>query len=148
MSIQNIGKSETNECAWCTGNMTLFQAAERIADFDVNALAVVGDDGSVLGIVSDHDIIRALVKTDGQLKDVLVEVYMSTPVVTCDEDTSLSNAMKLMGKHSIRHLVIIREGLFVRVLTIKDLLEKMHSNDEIEVNVLRELALGKLAQAM
>ena len=133
--------------AYCSRDITILQAAERIAELDVNALAVVEGDGSIAGIVTDHDIIRVIVKSGGQLHDTTVEGCMSVPAITCEESVKLSDTLKLMGKHRIRHLVVVRNDAFVRVLTIKELLERLHRDDGLEANVLREMAFGKLVEA-
>ncbi len=145
MSVGRIGNYETGVKACCMAPTLLLKAAERIVELDVNALAVLDRHGVVLGILTDHDIIRALVKSGNQLDLETVGDCMTTPAITCEIDTRLSVALKLMQTHRIRHLAIVRDGAFVRMFTLKELLEQIHQDDELEVGVLRDLATGRLA---
>lgn len=144
MSVQRIENYDNGVRACCMGPMPLLKAAERIVALDVNALAVLDLHGCVVGILTDHDIIRALVKTHNWIDTETVASGMTSPAITCEIDTSLSDALKLMGKNRIRHLAVVREGAFVRMFTLKDLLEQIHRDDTLEVNVLRDLAKGRL----
>ncbi len=143
MSVQRIENYETGIRACCMAETPLLTAAERIAGLDVNALAVLDRTGAVTGILTDHDIIRQLVRSEGRLEDVSVGACMSAPAITCEVDTSLREALKLMGRNRIRHLVVTRGDAFVRIFALKDLLEKIHQDDALEAEILRELAMGR-----
>jgi CBS domain-containing protein len=123
----------------------LFDAAKKLAELNVNALAVTDDEGRVEGIITDHDIIRVLVQTDDTLHSFKVSEWMTKEVITCELNSKLTGAMDLMGKHRIRHLVVVDNSLLVGVLGIKDILQKIHENDELEANVLRDIARTSLA---
>lgn len=138
MSVQSIENYEAGVRSCCFGDLPLREAAERIVELDVNALAVVDVDGRVLGIVTDHDIIRSLVR--GNFAKATVAECMTRPAVTCEADTSLGEALRLMGKHRIRHLVMLRDGAFLRVFSQRELLERIHAEDALEAGVLRDLA--------
>ncbi|SDI62229.1 CBS domain-containing protein [Aliiruegeria lutimaris] len=144
MSVQRIGNYESGIRACCSAKMPVLRAAEKLVDLDVNALAVVDIHGGVEGILTDHDIIRAMVKRGPDLSDETVRFCMSRPAITCEADTRLSAALKLMSRNHIRHLAMLRDGAFVRMITLKDLLECIHQDDTLEVDTLRDLAAGRL----
>lgn len=144
MSVQRIGNYDSGVHACCTARMPILDAAAKLVSLDVNALAAVDIHGGIEGILTDHDIIRAMVSQGPAFPEQNVEACMSKPVVTCETDTSLSDALKLMQKHRIRHLAMLRDGAFVRMITLKDLLERMHLDDMLEVDTLRDMAVGRL----
>jgi signal-transduction protein with cAMP-binding, CBS, and nucleotidyltransferase domain len=47
-----------------------------------------------------------------------------------------------MGKHKIRHLVVTEADRAIAIVSIRDVLSQIHHNDELEVNVLRDMALA------
>lgn len=124
---------------FCEPETSLFDAAVEIADLDVNALAVV-EDGILAGIITDHDIIRALADAGPDFNVSRVQDWMTSKVVTCALDDKLSQALNLMARHSIRHLVVIEDDQPVAVLGSKDVLTRIHENDDLELRVLRDLA--------
>ena len=124
---------------FCEPAMTLFDAAVKIAAIDVNALAVV-EDGQLVGIITDHDIIRCLADTGAEFHSQIVRSWMTEKVVTCTEETKLSTALNMMAGKGIRHLVVMDCARPKTVISSKELLTRIHENDALEINVLRDLA--------
>jgi signal-transduction protein with cAMP-binding, CBS, and nucleotidyltransferase domain len=145
MSIHSLINSTDVRDAKCHQDILLFDAAKKLAELNVNALAVTDDEGAVTGIITDHDIIRVVVKTDDKLHGYKVSEWMTKKVIACELNSELSDAMDLMGRHRIRHLIVVDNGILVGVLGIKDILQKVHENDELEANVLRDIARTSMA---
>ncbi|MEE9503690.1 MAG: CBS domain-containing protein, partial [Thermodesulfobacteriota bacterium] len=59
---------------------------------------------------------------------MLVKYWMSTEVITVDEDVSLMQASKLMKEHSIKHLPVIKEHRLVGIVSDRDLKEAQPSD--------------------
>ena len=104
-----------------TGHVTLCAAAARMQDHGIGALAVVGADGELTGIITERDLLRAM--ADGRVPRVTpVEWYASTLPVTIGPDADCSAAARLMVRHEIRHLPVTRAGRPVGMLAARDLL--------------------------
>lgn len=144
MSMHSLVNNSDVRDSQCPENMPLFDVAKKLTALNVNALAITDVEGKVKGIITDHDIIRVLVQTDDTLHNFKVSDWMTKEVITCELNSKLADAMDLMGKHRIRHLVVVDKGLLVGVLGIKDILQKVHENDELEANVLRDIARTSL----
>jgi len=59
---------------------------------------------------------------------MLVKYWMSTEVITVDEDVSLMQASKLMKEHGIKHLPVIKERRLVGIVSDRDLKEAQPSD--------------------
>ncbi len=145
MSVHALVNNSDVRNAKCDQGMSLFDAAKKLAELNVNALAVTNDQGELRGIITDHDIIRVVVRENGRLHDLKVSDWMTSNVITFELNSKLTQAMDLMGKHRIRHLVVVDNGSLVGVVGIKDILTKIHEEDELEANVLRDIARWQLA---
>jgi len=119
-----------------------------MANETVNALAVIDNDGLLAGIVTDQDIIRGLADRDGELVDCDVNELMTSSVITCAEDTRLTDALKLMGSHKIRHLVVVEGERPVAVVGVRRILSKINEHEEMEIKVLRDLAAASRVAAI
>lgn len=140
MTVRSIvNEHRARKAPFCTSEMSVFDAAVEIAELGVNALAVV-DDGKLAGIVTDHDIIRALADAGSDLEQVSVREWMTPDVKTCTPDDKLSDALNLMARYGIRHLVVVEDGVPVAVLGARDVLTRIHENDELQLRVLQDLA--------
>jgi len=76
----------------------------------VHAVVVIGDDeeGGVWGIVSDTDLLRAIVR--GELDEHTAGAIALTPVVTVLRSDSVERAAQVMSEHALTHLVVIAAG--------------------------------------
>lgn len=85
---------------------------------------VVDDDGSVAGVVSEHDIIRAI--HDGaDLDEVWAADVMSTDLVTATPHESIVEVARRMAANRVRHVLVFGdEG---GVVSIRDVIEALVS---------------------
>jgi CBS domain-containing protein len=67
---------------------------------------------------------------------------MIRDVVTCNQDTTMLDAEKLMHKHRIRHLPVIDGAKLVGMLSIRDVMVWRWQESRDEVNVLRDAIIA------
>jgi CBS domain-containing protein len=101
---------------------TLREAAEKMRDLDVGPLPVCGDNGRLVGMITDRDIaIRAV--ADGQdPKTTRVQDVMTPDVIYCFEDQDVAEAADLMKENQIRRLVVLnRDKNLVGIVSLGDM---------------------------
>lgn len=139
MTVRSIIKEhQALKSPFCKLDATVFDVAVALADLDVNALAVVDGD-KLAGIITDHDVIRALADTGSDLERVNVSEWMTPDVKTCSPDNKLSDALNIMGRYRIRHLVVVDGDRPVAVIGAKDVLTRIHENDQLHLRVLQDI---------
>ena len=124
---------------------TLIDAVKHMVDNNVNAVVILNDSMKLVGILTDHDITKALYAKNGDLEGARVSDWMTENVITCLPETKLSETLKLMTFHGIRHLVVADEQKPLALLGVRKVLEKIHEHDELESNVLRDIATAARA---
>jgi CBS domain-containing protein len=123
MQVQEILERKGNQVYLIGPDYTMRQAAAKIAAWNVGAALVTDSNDVLLGIISERDFLRALVKFGGSVLDLRVSVLMTKSVVTCVPETTVSDALSLMSQHHFRHLPVVRDGQILGLLSIRDLLE-------------------------
>ena len=99
----------------------LRDVVERFMQHGIGFVAVLNG-GSVAGVVSERDVIRAI--HDGaDLDEVSATDIMSTDLVTTESDTTIVEAARLMTTNGIRHLLVLGDD--GGVLAIEDLLGEL-----------------------
>jgi CBS domain-containing protein len=99
---------------------TVHDAALLMEQAGVGALAVVEGD-HLVGIVTDRDLVRrAMAK--GLTLEARVDGVMSAPVLTIDARADLRDAYALFRTNAVRRLPVVRDGQFVGMVTVDDLL--------------------------
>ncbi len=76
----------------------------------------------IVGIVTEPDIVRKVVGADLAPDTLSVETIMSAPVVGIDERRPITEAADLMEQHQTRHLAVLKAGVIVGVVSVRDLL--------------------------
>jgi CBS domain-containing protein len=88
---------------------TVAQAARAMVEHSVGAATIV-DASTVVGVVTERDILQKVVATGIDPGTTRIRAIMSSPAFSVSERTSVSAAGELMRKHQIRHLVVLDEG--------------------------------------
>ncbi len=116
------------------------KAALMMRDDDIGVIPIVDDLGSLIGVVTDRDIVIHAV-ADGRGADATVEECMSRSVDTVGQDTTVEQAMLLMSQQQIRRLPVVENGRLVGIVSLGDLAEsnapqqeKAETLEEVSVN--------------
>jgi CBS domain-containing protein len=105
------------------------KAAQTMIEKKIRRLAV-HESGKVVGIITATDLIRCLPGVP-QKMHVWSEVdyFMTKGTITADEETSVENIAKIMGKKSIGSVIITSQGKPIGIFTERDLLTKFLAKD-------------------
>jgi CBS domain-containing protein len=80
----------------------------------------VFDAGTLVGIITASDLIKSL--PDVPETEAKVDDFMTKDIVTADEETSVINIAKIMGRERIGSVIITRKGEPLGIFTERDLL--------------------------
>jgi CBS domain-containing protein len=116
-------------------NDTVLDAAKRLAELDVGAMPICGEDNRLKGMLTDRDIV---VKVLAQGKDPGTtkagELGEGKPV-TIGADDSVEEALHTMADHKVRRLPVIDGHELIGIVSQADLAKNV---DEEKVGDLVE----------
>jgi CBS domain-containing protein len=95
---------------------SLSEILDRMAGRGVSAVAVVGDAGHVLGILTAGDALRLLLK-EGRQSTVAARDVMTRTVLCVTEEEELLDAARVMVQRNLRQLPVVREGTILGFVT-------------------------------
>jgi CBS domain-containing protein len=67
-----------------------------------------------------------------------VRDIMRHGLVTVAPDDDLSRVMKLMTRHRVRHMPVLRDGKLCGIISIGDVVKHRLDDLELEANILRD----------
>jgi CBS domain-containing protein len=113
----------TADCRCIGENDTVLDAAKRLAELNVGAMPICGEDNRLKGMLSDRDIV---VKVLAQGKDPgstkAGELGEGDGVtVTIGADDSIDEALRTMATHQVRRLPVIDGQECVGILSQADI---------------------------
>ena len=109
MNVQHILAQKGNQIEAATPDLTIADAILLLASKRIGAVIVIDHTGSLAGILSERDIVRAMVAGAHALED-RVRDHMTELVVTCTSDTSVADVMDLMTRGRFRHVPVVDNG--------------------------------------
>jgi CBS domain-containing protein len=118
--IQDLLEAKGSTVVTIGPSATLVEAARTLVDHRIGALVVVDDGGGMIGIVSERDLMRAIVTYAEGLFERRVEDVMTRSVATCAPEDSLVEALSLMGSRRIRHLPVLVGDTLAGMISIRD----------------------------
>ncbi|RFO96075.1 CBS domain-containing protein [Rhodoferax lacus] len=121
------GEISTRSVTIAFRRTSLGGAARLMRDNHVGCLVVVQEtDGhnTVVGMLTDRDIVTAVVAPELDLNRYCVEDVMSTDLVTAREDDSLIDLMRTMRREGVRRVPVVgAQGELLGLVTLDDVLD-------------------------
>ncbi len=109
----------TTSVRTATPTQSLADAAELMKREDVGSVPVV-DDGRLIGIVTDRDIVVRAVAERRDPQAIRVAEVASRELVTVGPEEDLEEALRLMAVHQVRRLPVVEDGRLVGMLAQAD----------------------------
>lgn len=107
--------------ATCIGSdESLVEAARRMADLQVGALPICGDDDRLAGVLTDRDIVVRCVARGGDPASVRAAELADGKPVTIGADDSVEEALRTMKEHGVRRLPVIDDQRLVGMVSQAD----------------------------
>jgi CBS domain-containing protein len=98
------------------------RAARLMAECDCGGLPVVGDNGVLVGMVTDRDIAIRIVAMGREVRNAIVADCMTEHVYACYANESIAECMRQMTRHRVRRMPIVDErGRLIGILAQADL---------------------------
>ena len=111
---------------------TVSEIADMMDLQDIGAVPIVDGNSQLLGVVSERDIVRKLVKNGRDSDLVTAKDIMTSQVITVTKKTSQIEALRLMKSNNIRHLPIVDgSNKLLNFISFRDILDSSQSNKKI-----------------
>jgi CBS domain-containing protein len=100
----------------------ILEALKYIASHGISGLPVVEDDMTLVGIVSEKDVLSLFYDNDSD-DETTVDDFMTQPPLFFDENESLSDVCDFLRKNVFRRVPITSEGKLVGIISIRDVID-------------------------
>ena len=104
-------------------DMVLTDVIALLLRWHISALPVVADDNSIIGIVSEIDLVN--LTFDGNARDTTVEEVMTTNIVFFGPNAELAEMVQSFSRQHLRRVPIVDGGKVVGIVSRRDILREM-----------------------
>jgi CBS domain-containing protein len=120
-----------------TPGTSVAQLAQQLSARRIGSMLVLDGEGSVAGIVSERDLVRALASHGAKAMELEARQVMTRDVVTCDPDDSIDQVMQTMTTGRFRHLPVVRHGELLGLVSIGDVVKARLEEAKHETEALK-----------
>jgi CBS domain-containing protein len=136
MTLATILQQRSGDVIQVAPDTPVRSVVELLADNRIGAVPVV-QNGDVVGIMSERDVIYSLRREGAAVLDWAVERVMTRPAITVDSNLAPLVGLSLMTRRRIRHLPVVDSGKLVGFVSIGDLVKARIEVIEGEAEAMR-----------
>ena len=104
-----------------TPRASLRDVAIQLVTNEFSGMPVAAPDGRVIGVITEADIVRALVEGK-RLENLSATDVMTGPPITVDVDTSIEEVMKSLQENKIVRVPVTAENTLVGIISRRDVI--------------------------
>ena len=105
-------------------DMLVIDVIRTLLRLHISGLPVVDDDGNLLGIITEHDIVNFIIS--GNAADTKASEVMTKTVETYAPDTPFEEIVNHFAAHRIRRVPVVEGGKVVGIISRRDIIVEMN----------------------
>lgn len=137
MIIEQILNDKGREVVTLRASTTLREAARLLDERRIGAVVTLGDEGEIVGVLSERDIVRQVARNGAGALDMDVGAAMTRAVITISAEAPVDEALQLMTDRRIRHLPVVRNNRLTGFVSIGDLVKWKIAETEAEAQAMK-----------
>jgi CBS domain-containing protein len=130
------------DVATISPDATVADAVRALTEHRIGALVVSDDGRTVVGMLSERDVVRWLASDGAAALGRSVAEIMTTEVITCGRQTSADELMSTMTQRRIRHIPVLEEGELAGLVSIGDVVKSRMDDLETQTESLEAYITG------
>jgi len=138
MTVARILAEKGREVFTTQPHCTLKEVIDLLAEKGVGAVVVADASMTVLGILSERDVVRVVAQSGASALNDPVSRHMTAKVTTVPRDSTIDHVMQTMTEGRFRHLPVVEDGRLIGIVSIGDVVKRHVMALDSERQALRE----------
>ncbi|MBI3308567.1 MAG: CBS domain-containing protein [Candidatus Melainabacteria bacterium] len=118
----------------------VFELAKLMDNENVGSVLIVNDEGKLLGLVTDRQVVIRVVATKKDLSTTTADEIMTKWPMSIFPDTTCKEALDIMGDYGFRRLPVEDKNKLIGIISISDLAPICEFDDECIEDMVNELS--------
>ncbi len=136
MTIARMIAGRSGEIVSCDAADNVSEAVRILAEKRIGALPVY-QNGEIVGIFSERDVVYQLAEHGPAMLGKTVAEVMTSPPITVDKNSGVLDSLSLMTRRRIRHLPVVDGGQVCGFVSIGDLVKYRIEAIEADAEAMR-----------
>ena len=140
MVISEVLRTKGRGVAAVLPDESIQAVVRKLADLRIGAVVVQDRWQKLVGIFSERDLVRLLVREGKEVLERKVGDLMTHSVITCRSSDRIDSVLSVMTMHRVRHVPVVDDGALAGIVSIGDLVKHRMDEKEMEAGVLLEIS--------
>lgn len=136
MQVKEILRVKGNRLLTIEPTGRAADAAKTMADQNLGSLVVM-EQGRMVGLLTFHEILRAMAPRGGALGDARVSEIMMRDPVTATPEMEVNDLRRTMLDTSARYLPVVQGGQLIGVISFRDVAKAVLEEQDFENKMLK-----------
>lgn len=124
MRISDVLEHKGSSVATIAPEAPIIDLVRELGEHSIGALVVSDGDGSIAGMASERDVVRAVGRFGPSILEEPVQMIMSRKVRTCTSEDTVDALMAVMTEFRVRHVPVVDDsGALAGIVSIGDLVK-------------------------
>jgi CBS domain-containing protein len=138
MTVAAILKHKGARVETVQPSATIRQVCDLLSSRKIGAVVVSGAGESLIGVVSERDVVQAISRHGEEALSMPVHLVMTRQVATCRLTDTAQDLMEMMTEGRFRHVPVVEGGLLLGIVSIGDIVKRRMEDSELERSSMRE----------
>jgi CBS domain-containing protein len=134
MQVRDVLKSKAGRIISIESEATVSEAIARLVQNNIGSLPVVDDEGHLVGIFSERDVLRGIHSCGERFHRMHVAEVMTHDPITCHCEDDVEDVMGKMSERRIAKVPVLDDTRLVGIVSVGDVIkvmyERVHSENE------------------
>ena len=144
MRISEIMQDKPFGLISISAEFTLRQAAVLLTAHRIGLLLVCDDAGALHGVLSERDIVTTVGTHGSKASTMKIADVMTREVITCRPSDYAADVLDTMNEKRFRHMPVLLDCKLVGLVSIRDILFKLHAEAVLDRDKLYSAGLAWL----
>lgn len=138
MKIRDLLRGKGTAVVTIRPEATIHDAMTMLVNHHIGSLVVTDEQGRIIGIITERDILRECAARSEQVKNTRVQEVMTTNPIIGVPDDEVGYVMGIMTNNRIRHLPIMAGERLEGIISIGDVVKAQLEETEFENRYLKD----------
>ena len=140
MKVSRILGRKGHEVVTIDPHSSVADAVHLLVERDIGSVVVTEE--TILGILTERDILRLTDRDPSRLDAIPVKEAMTSKLIVAGPEDTVEHLMEVMTRNRVRHLPVVVEGRLQGLVSIGDVVNALRENAEEENRHLRSYVQG------
>jgi CBS domain-containing protein len=142
MRVRDVLKTKGGRIVTISPEASAPEAVARMVENNIGSLPVVELDGTLVGVISERDLMRELHDRGDGFNRASIRAVMTLDPITCDIEDEVDVVMGQMTERRIAKIPVIDRGRLAGIISVGDVVKLLYERTQAENHHLMDYLYG------